>query len=79
MADLSNAELRVAFEGLSIIGTVFASLSALFGVYRAADHICGVLMGVVGVYVVLFVLALWSTYMNKSTALVRLRMITISL
>lgn len=79
MADLSNAELRVAFEGLSIIGTVFASLSALFGAYRAIDHICGVLMSVLGVYVVLFVLALWSTYMNKSTALVRLRMITISL
>lgn len=79
--NLTNVELQTAFIGLSVSGTLFSALSALFGKCSPCRscELFSHLQWPSGVYIVLFVLAVWVTFKNRTTANNKLRIITVML
>lgn len=77
MPDPALAALEKSFQLLSIEAVLFSALSALFGMFITTSNAKAADIGK-GVYFVLFVIAVWSTYGHKSgTFQTRLRIITI--
>ena len=63
---------------LSIMACVFSALSALFGTSCDTGPYQGLTV-LIGVYIVLFVLAIWSTFRQQGKSQIQLRIVTIVL
>lgn len=75
-----EALLVISFQQLSIVGVLFSSLSALFGMFDLPSIITVVLMTfILGAYFVSFCFAILGTFRYKSLAHRRLRKITIAM
>lgn len=73
-----TAGFEFSFHLLSIAAVIFCSLSALFGeLSDTTARIRLIVACFAGVYLVLFFLAIWSTYKRQGVAQRRLRIVTI--
>ena len=76
MSDALQAE---SFQYLSIMAVIFSSLSLLSGRSILENEIILSLTYQLGVYLVLFALAVWATYRQQGQAYKRLLVVTILL